>query len=371
MAHSDRDNALGADLKHLNHSGFDVADGYPDIRGWDVVSRDGQKLGKVDDLVVSTSQMRVLYIDVDVDRSLRSSLQNAVTTTEGAEVERGHALVPIGTAELDDSNDRVMVSSLAGTDLAAYPRYSRDQGITRDYESSLRDRHKGGAAAAGAVGAAGAAAASGNFYDDDHYDHDRLFSKARGRGKTSAAGATGDQRLTLSEEQLNVGKRQVQAGEATVRKTVETEHVRESVPLSHDEVSVERRPLSGAEAANARIGEDAEIRVPVMREEAVVDKRAVAKEEVLVRKRAVTENQTVEADLRRERVDIDRGTATSGTTGTLGAAGLGGTTGSSTGSAGHTGGGIGDKIRHAVDDVKDRVDGNPASKPGPDATDRR
>ena len=181
----------------------------------------------------------------------------------------------------------------------------------------------------------------------------------------------GRQRMTLSEEQLSIGKRQVQAGEVGLHKTVETEHVRESVPLSHDEVSVERRPLSGAEAANARIGEDAEIRVPVMREEAVVDKRAVAKEEVLVRKRAVTENQTVEADLRRERVDIDRGTATSGTTGTLGAAGLGGSTGSSTGSAGHTGGGIGDKIRHAVDDVKDRVDGNPASKPGPDATDRR
>jgi hypothetical protein len=73
MAHSDRDSVLGDDLKHLNHSGFDVAEGYPDIRGWDVVSRDGQKLGTVDDLVVSTSQMRVLYIDVDVDRSLRAA----------------------------------------------------------------------------------------------------------------------------------------------------------------------------------------------------------------------------------------------------------------------------------------------------------
>ena len=361
MAHTDRDAALGDDLKHLNHSGFDVAEGYPDIRGWDVVSRDGQKLGKVDDLVVSTSQMRVLYIDVDVDRSLRDSVQNAMSNKEGAEVERGHALVPIGTADLDDANDRVLVASLAGADLAAYPRYSRDQGITRDYESSLRDRHMGGAAA---TGAAGAAAAGGNFYDDDHYDHDRLFSKARGRGAargTAATGSTGEERMTLSEEQLQVGKRQVQAGEVSLHKTVETEHVREQVPLTREEVTVERRPVSGAEAANARIGEGQDIRVPVMREEAVVEKRAVAKEQVLVRKRAVTESQTVEADLRRERVDVDPRPASTGTAGTTGGAG----------SAGHKGGGIGDKIRHAVDDVKDRVDGNPASKPGPDATDRR
>jgi uncharacterized protein (TIGR02271 family) len=291
-----------------------------------------------------------------------------VTTTEGAEVERGHALVPIGTADLDDANDRVLVTSLAGADLGAYPRYSRDQGITRDYESSLRERHAGGAAAAGAVGAAGAAAGGGSFYDDDHYDHDRLFSKARGRGaaRGAAAGASGEQRMTLSEEQLQVGKRQVQAGEVELHKRVETEHVTEQVPLTHEEVTVERRPLSGAEAANVQIGEGQDIRVPVMREEAVVEKRAVAKEQVLVRKRAVTENQTVEADLRRERVDVDRGTRDGGTTGTLGTAGTVGTTGT----PGHTGGGIGDKIRHAVDDVKDRVDGNPASKPGPDHTDK-
>ena len=366
MANTDRTISQSDDLKHLNHSGFDVAEGYPDIRGWDVVSRDGQKLGKVDDLVVSTSQMRVLYIDVDVDRSLRDSVQNAMTNKEGAQVERGHALVPIGTADLDDANDRVMVSSLAGADLGAYPRYSRDQGITRDYESSLRERH-GGAAAAGAAGAAGAAAA-GSFYDTDHYDHDRLFSKARGRG---ASGATGEQRMTLSEEQLQVGKRQVQAGEVELHKRVETEHVREQVPVTREEVTVERRPLSGAEAANVQIGEGQDIRVPVMREEAVVEKRAVAKEQVLVRKRAVTENQTVEADLRRERLD-ESGLRNAGTTGAMGAAGIGRTDAGMSGAQDRaTNTGPLDRLADKADDLKDRVDGNPASKPGPDRTDKR
>jgi uncharacterized protein (TIGR02271 family) len=71
-------------------------------------------------------------------------------------------------------------------------------------------------------------------------------------------------------------------------------------------VSVERRPV-GADAANAgdiRINEG-EIRIPVMREEAVVEKRLVPTEEIIIRKTAVRENQTVEADLRRERVDVD------------------------------------------------------------------
>ena len=103
---------------------YEVADGYPDIRGWQVRTPDGKVLGKVDDLVVSVSEMRVRYLDVDVDHSLRSGLADAVTP---AGTERGHALVPIGTAQLGD--DAVVVSSLSGADLASYPTYERTSGI--------------------------------------------------------------------------------------------------------------------------------------------------------------------------------------------------------------------------------------------------
>ena len=116
-----------------------------------------------------------------------------------------------------------------------------------------------------------------------------------------------EQRLTLSEEQLAVGKRTVQEGEVALRKHVDTRHVEEQVELVREEVTVERRPLSAADATNANISEigEAEIRVPVMREEAVVDKRTVPIEEVVVRKEAVSENQTVSADLRKETLDVD------------------------------------------------------------------
>ena len=348
MADLDRTNELGGDLVRLGDSDFEVADGYPNIKGWDVVTSDGVRLGKVDDLVVSTSEMRARYVDVRLDREVRDATGGAGGT---AGVDRGHALLPIGTAQLDDANDQVIAGSLAGTDLATYPAYAREHGITRDYETSVRDRLGAGSTAA---------AAAGDFYDHDDYDDNRLFA-----GRQQGAGAAGgaEQRIRLSEEQLAVGKQQVQAGEVEVRKAVETERVRESVPLTREEVTVERRPLAAGEAAGVEIGGQQELRVPVMREEAVVEKRAVAREQVIIRKQQRVEQQTVEADLRRENLTVDRDVR--GERG--GAAGTTGTTGT-TGSAG---GSLADKARNAIDDVKDRVDGNPASKPGPDATDRR
>jgi uncharacterized protein (TIGR02271 family) len=292
MADSDMNTATAgtSDLQRLSDADdFDIAEGYPDIRGWKVKTPDGQTLGKVDDLIVSISQMRVRYVDVDVDRSLRNAVKNAATP---ANSEEGHVLIPIGSVELDDQNDEVLASGLG--ELSTYPRYSGRE-ISRDYETSLRDRLGPGAA----TGTAQAGAR--DFYEHDHFDDQRAYAKRR----PARRGADESQRLTLAEEQLDVGKRRVQTGEVGVRKTVETEHVTEQVPLVHEEVSVERRPLSAEEGANASIGDDAEIRIPVMREEAVVSKRAVAREEIIIRKQPRTEMRNVEADVRRERLDIE------------------------------------------------------------------
>ncbi len=114
-----------------------------------------------------------------------------------------------------------------------------------------------------------------------------------------------ERRLTLAEEQLAVGKRTVQEGEVALRKHVDTRHVEEEVELMREEVSVERRPLDAGAATDVTDLGEAEIRVPVMREEAVVDKRTVPIEEVVVRKEAVADTETVQADLRRETLDVD------------------------------------------------------------------
>lgn len=56
-----------ARLHELND--FKVADGDPDVRGWPVRTSDGQRAGKVDDLIVDTGAMQVRYLDVELDRN--------------------------------------------------------------------------------------------------------------------------------------------------------------------------------------------------------------------------------------------------------------------------------------------------------------
>ena len=129
------------------------------------------------------------------------------------------------------------------------------------------------------------------------------------RERMEAHGVTEEEatRLVLSEEELAIGKRQVAAGEVGVRKHVETRHVHEEVPLRHEEVEIERRPITdGYSAAGATIGEDQDLHIQLHAEEAVVETRVVPKEELVVRKREVVETESVDTELRRERAEVDR-----------------------------------------------------------------
>jgi uncharacterized protein (TIGR02271 family) len=109
-----------------------------------------------------------------------------------------------------------------------------------------------------------------------------------------------------SEEELVAGTREREAGAMRIRKRVRTDREQIEVPTTHEEVSVERVPMSG-EASEAQIGEE-EVVVPVTEEEMVVDKRAVAKEEIRLRKDAVEDTEVVEEDIRREEVDVEDAT---------------------------------------------------------------
>src|SRR5690606_26883251 len=110
-----------------------------------------------------------------------------------------------------------------------------------------------------------------------------------------------EEHVTLSEEQLAVGKTRQQAGEVRVGKHVESKHVKEEVPVTREEVSIERRPADRMSAeAGTRIEND-EVRVPVYEEEVVTEKRTVPKEELVVKKHQVRDTESVEADLRREK----------------------------------------------------------------------
>jgi uncharacterized protein (TIGR02271 family) len=110
-------------------------------------------------------------------------------------------------------------------------------------------------------------------------------------------------RVQRTEEELAAGIRERDAGELRVKKNVRTDRESVEVPTRHEEVSVERVPLSG-EASEAEIGDD-EVAIPVTEEEVVVSKRPVVKEEVRIRKDVVEDTQIVEEDVRREEIDVE------------------------------------------------------------------
>ncbi|MQA91736.1 MAG: DUF2382 domain-containing protein [Gemmatimonas sp.] len=113
-----------------------------------------------------------------------------------------------------------------------------------------------------------------------------------------------DARLTRSEEELIIGKESVEAGEVDIGKRVETEHVKRPVKRMHEEVEVERHPVTGVQGSDARIGEE-EISIPLKEEKLVVEKRPRVKEEIVARKRLVEEQEEVEADIRKERFYVE------------------------------------------------------------------
>jgi len=116
--------------------------------------------------------------------------------------------------------------------------------------------------------------------------------------------ATGRQRVELREEELDVDTRAVQAGEVRIRKEVVTEQRNIEVPVSHEEVVIERRPVSGRET-DTGIDQGDEIRIPLMAEEVEVDKHTRVREELGEVKRRVQETRTVSDDVRREEARIE------------------------------------------------------------------
>ena len=136
---------------------YKVADGDPDIRGWEVRSFDGTRVGRVASLVVDTDALKVRYIEVDLDRAAL-----------GLDHDR-HAVLPIGTARLDDAHDLVFLgASSTMSELTALSDRER-RPLDRDRELALLRR----------LDRDYPATPPADFYDHPHYDEDRFFGSRR------------------------------------------------------------------------------------------------------------------------------------------------------------------------------------------------
>lgn len=148
-----------------NLRGYRIAEGDPDVRGWEVVGGDGRRIGSVNDLLVDTAEGDVRYLDVQLDSGLyrkgggEEEQFGAATVTEYLVREsisdeenrltadhhldsrhhsgERHVVFPIGHAEVDEESDRVLLPSLTAADAVNLPPYIPGE-ISPDYEQSLR-----------------------------------------------------------------------------------------------------------------------------------------------------------------------------------------------------------------------------------------
>jgi uncharacterized protein (TIGR02271 family) len=132
------------------------------------------------------------------------------------------------------------------------------------------------------------------------------YAQAAGTaGSEYEAGTEGQQNLRLREEQLRVQKQPVETGEARLRKDVVAEEKSIDVPVTREEVYIERRPGSG-QPADQPIGEGETYRVPVREEQVSVEKQPYVREEVAMGKRPVQETRQVSDTVRREEARVER-----------------------------------------------------------------
>jgi uncharacterized protein (TIGR02271 family) len=113
----------------------------------------------------------------------------------------------------------------------------------------------------------------------------------------------GDVSVSRHEEELQVGKRDVEYGWVRLRKWVETEPVSEEVELRRETAFVERQPVNRP-ASGAAIGEE-EVEMSLHREEPVVSKETVEREHITVHPEEATEEETVHGEVRREHVEVE------------------------------------------------------------------
>jgi len=125
-------------------------------------------------------------------------------------------------------------------------------------------------------------------------------------GETAPAETPESQKMRLRAERLKAYKQPEQVGEVDVHKEVVTEQQTLNVPVTREEVVVERRSLAeDASAAEGPIGEDETIRIPVREERVNVTKEAVATGEVEISKRQVKENRQFSDTVRREEARLE------------------------------------------------------------------
>jgi uncharacterized protein (TIGR02271 family) len=117
--------------------------------------------------------------------------------------------------------------------------------------------------------------------------------------------AAGAHVFNLHGELLRIHKERVQRGEVRLRKETVTEHQNINVPVTHEQVVIERSPAAEGTPASSSADEAREVRIPLTQEKVSVEKQPVVTEQVRVAKKEVQDTQPVREELRHDELEVE------------------------------------------------------------------
>lgn len=257
-----------------------------DIFDATVIDRDGDKVGTVKQVYVDQNDGHPLFASVST--GLFGTSESFVPL-ENANYSNGTLTVGYEKAKIKDA-PRVDADGQLGIDeentLFSYYGITGGTGTTDTYAGT--DTTTTGTDTTGTVGT-GTTGFEGAGHD--------------------TSGPDTDDAMTRSEQHLQVGTQQVQTGRARLRKHIVTEQQNVTVPVQHEEVRLEREPITDANVGAATDGpelSEEEHEVTLSEERVVVDKETVPVERVRLGTETVTEQQQVSEDVAHEEIDLDQ-----------------------------------------------------------------
>jgi uncharacterized protein (TIGR02271 family) len=213
------------------------------------------------------------------------------------------SFVPL--ADADMRGDELVIAADKAT-VSGAPRLDEDGHLSQEQETELYRYY-------GLTDPAATNAAT-NAGPDRRTDRRTDLAGSAGVVGRDTSGPTTDDAMTRSEERLTAGTQRVETGKARLRKHVVTETEQVQVPVAHEEVTLEREPITEANRDAAYSGGDIteeEHEVVLRAERPVVSTQTEAVERVRLGKDTVTGTETVSGQVRKEQIELDDPTGTS------------------------------------------------------------
>jgi hypothetical protein len=176
-----KDNMKHRRLQELDESDFEIVDGQPDIRGWYVKTADNTQVGEVDELILDAHERKVRYMVVDLD-------EDALQLEDDRKV-----LIPIGTAQLHEKDDEVILDNITTGQLRQLPKYERDN-LTEETEYTISSILGRSDTYSGDV-------MNKDFYKHEHFNEDNLYQR-RQQESSNSIGTSPEQSWLQSREDI-------------------------------------------------------------------------------------------------------------------------------------------------------------------------